>query len=195
MIGRRFGRWTVVAKSRRDNPKYGWAMWDCVCDCGNRGSKLGAELRRGKTQSCGCLRVKISGDLHRKHGLEGTPVYHSWASMIQRCSNPNFPHYSYYGGRGIKVCKRWKIFANFYADMGERPKELTLERINNQGNYEPSNCKWATKLEQAGNTRANVIVTINGRSQCIAAWARELGLPNAKHVRRNDVERLMATKL
>lgn len=105
-----------------------------------------------------------------------SPTKHIWKAMIQRCTNPNCETYANYGARGIRVCERWKSFENFLADMGEKPDGLTLERDNNNGHYEPNNCRWATRLEQAQNTRRTMRVTFNGKTMGLTAWSRELGV-------------------
>ncbi len=123
--------------------------------------------------------MDVSNPAYR-HGHAGrngfSPTYHSWACMVQRCTNPKRVSYKDYGGRGIRVCKRWLKFDNFLADMGERPAGTSLDRRNTNGNYCKSNCRWATNKEQGTNTRANVNVTIHGETLCVAEWARRLGL-------------------
>ena len=128
-------------------------------------------LRRRRT-SCGCLYGKHS----IKHGKSRSGPYCVWENMIQRCNNPKTPHYYNYGGRGIKVCKRWKSFENFYEDMGDRPKGTSLERIDNDGDYEPGNCRWATQKEQMRNTRRTSFLTIGGVTKPRATWAEEAGI-------------------
>jgi hypothetical protein len=110
------------------------------------------------------------------HGLTGTPLYRSWAMMIQRCKNKKLAGWPNYGGRGIKVCKRWLKFENFIADMGVRPKGTSLDRIDNDDDYKPSNCRWATRSQQAKNTRAARLITYQGRTMNLVDWANELGL-------------------
>ena len=139
--GQKFGRLTVLY--RTENDKWGNVKWMCVCDCGNLVEVVGWRLRSKHTQSCGCL----------KHNLSETAVYRTWADMKTRCNNPNRKEYKYYGGRGISICKRWEKFQNFYNDMGDRPEGLTLDRIDNDGNYEPENCRWTTYAEQNHNSR------------------------------------------
>lgn len=127
--------------------------WLCRCDCGKTKIIRGLSLRTGKTKSCGCTHYAAI----TKHGHNGTKgktrTYHSWDAMIQRCTNPKAGKWPYYGARGIKVCAQWRDYRQFLADMGECPPGLTIERINNDGNYEPSNCKWATMAEQSTNKR------------------------------------------
>lgn len=108
--------------------------------------------------------------------MSRTPIHNLWSGMVQRCTDPNHPHYADYGGRGITVCEEWKTFENFYADMGERPEGMWLEREDNDKGYSKSNCKWATPLEQGQNKRNNVKLTYNGKTQTLAAWSRETGL-------------------
>jgi hypothetical protein len=103
-------------------------------------------------------------------------TYQTWRNMRSRCENPNVPAYKNYGGRGITVCERWQDFPSFLADMGERPEGMTIERINNDGNYEPDNCRWATRRQQGRNTRANQLVTLDGETKCLTEWAEERGI-------------------
>lgn len=131
-------------------------LYRCACDCGNeRIIKFYSLVKKQPTQSCGCLNLEKIKNISFKHGRQGTPVFNAWDSMKQRCLNPRCRNWIYYGGRGIKVCDRWlKSFQNFLDDMGEKPsKEYSLDRIDVNGNYEPSNCKWATPIEQSNNRR------------------------------------------
>lgn len=156
LTGQRFGRWTVI--SRAPNAKSA-TCWYCVCDCGNTKIVRGCDLRSGKSTSCGCFRSEENHRRFFSHGLKHTSIYTSWCNMIARCENKNKPEYPHYGGRGIKVCERWHSFEAFYADMAPTYKEgLTLDRIDNDSDYGPENCRWATRKEQTRNRRCTVFV-------------------------------------
>jgi hypothetical protein len=133
----------------------GNAHWECLCKCGNIKNIYTGSLKKGYTKSCGCEQKKQARLNATKHGMISSSEYHSWSSMKQRCLNPSATHYANYGGRGIKVCKRWLgSFENFYADMGAKPSPShSIDRINVDGNYTPSNCRWATRMEQRHNRR------------------------------------------
>lgn len=150
-IGDRFGR--LIVREFAGQNKHSQSLWFCKCDCGNMKIIMGGGLRNGHTKSCGCLQRQRTKESRTTHGMSLTSEHAIWKSMFQRCTNPNNKAYKYYGGHGIKICKSWRSFSNFFEDMGEKPKGLTLERINNNGNYELSNCKWATRTEQMHNQR------------------------------------------
>ena len=124
----------------------------------------------------GDLRLENLRKACKTHGMTGTPEHQTWAAIIQRCTNKNLPHYARYGGRGIKVCKRWRKFINFYADMGPRPKGRSIDRINPDGDYCPENCRWATPLEQSQNQRRIIFYKVGEESRCIADWSRITGV-------------------
>ncbi len=176
MLDRRFGRLKVIAWDRIN--KWGAHYWLCLCDCGEKRIVPGFRLRRGSTKSCGCLQKQLVKERSTTHGKRHHPIYYIWRSMLSRCSRPMATDYSRYGARGIKVCKRWQKFENFYADMGDRPvgPKNTLDRIDNEKGYSPRNCRWASHAEQARNTSTTRLITFKGRTLCIAEWAREYGI-------------------
>jgi hypothetical protein len=145
--GERHGRWVLSSYA-------GTSRWNCVCDCGTKRFVQTRDLTSGKSTSCGCLRDEQRHRYRKTHGGSSTRAYGIWLHMRDRCNNPNNLRYALYGGRGITICERWNSFANFYADMGEPPEGRSLDRINNDGNYEPSNCRWATQREQVHNSRS-----------------------------------------
>lgn len=154
IAGMRFGRLTALAAC--SNVESMAAKWLCSCNCGKEKTVDSYGLRSGRVRSCGCLKKEHAGHLNRKHGMSTSPTYMSWKSMIGRCQRAVTNSYRSYGGRGISICERWHTFEAFLADMGERPIGTSLDRINCDGNYEPSNCRWATAKEQAQNKRKRI---------------------------------------
>lgn len=151
LTGNVYGRLTVI--ERAENYKH-YTCWLCKCECGNEAVVRSSDLRFNKTKSCGCLRKEFAQKLNNKHGKSKTTEFKIWKGINQRCNNKNNKSYEDYGGRGIKVCKRWSKFENFLVDMGEMPpKKHSIERIDVNGDYEPSNCKWASVIEQSRNHR------------------------------------------
>lgn len=164
--GDTYGRLTLISP---DDNKYHKHRWLCRCKCGNYKTIFLSCLISKKTKSCGCLRKELLSARRKKHGLTNTKFYNTWYGIINRCNNGTHKSYKYYGGRGIEVCQKWSSFQNFKNDMyssyikhseiyGE--KNTSLDRINNNGNYEPSNCRWVTLSEQANNTKRGIINNI-----------------------------------
>jgi hypothetical protein len=174
-IGDRFGEWTVISKA---GLRRGSMYWHCRCSCGNEGDRRATELRMGRATECGHIRAATHYLRGWKHGQYASPTYWSWVAMKARCSNPRLKHYKDYGGRGIVVCERWQKFENFVADMGQRPSlRHSIDRIDNDKGYDPSNCRWSTSVEQANNRRNTRWITHDGRTQTLGQWARECGVP------------------
>ena len=174
--GRKFDHLTVVKKTGKKT-KWGNSTWLCKCDCGKETVVAGGNLGSGHTTSCGCARGIANRRIRTTHGMRQSRQYSIWTGLKNRCNNPSNGSYKNYGGRGIKVCDRWlNSFENFWEDMESGYKDhLTIERINNNGNYEPSNCKWIPKEEQSNNRRDNDWITFNGETKTLSRWARSLG--------------------
>ena len=151
----------------------------CRCDCGTVITAILTNLRRGNTLSCGCLQKERAASAKYIHGYRNTTTYKSWTEMRGRCKNESNHAYYRYGGRGIKVCNRWSSFILFLKDMGECPPNMSIDRIDNDGDYEPGNCRWATKKEQARNTSRNIIIEYKGEKKCLASWAESCGIKAA----------------
>lgn len=150
--GQRFGRLVAIEPTKKRSGRS--IIWRCRCDCGNEPEISSNHLRDKHTQGCGCLQKQKVSEANKIHGMSRIPEYNAWRDMIRRCENPNCKSYKNYGGRGVSVCEKWHKFENFVADMGKRPEGLMLERKNNDGIYEPRNCKWATRIEQNNNQRS-----------------------------------------
>lgn len=174
LTGQRFSRLTVVSF---DGIKKKHTMWNCLCVCGNQCLVDGSSLRESHTKSCGCYQQEQRHKANRIHGQCKSRAFKSWTEMLQRCDNPNNKRFSGYGGRGIAVCHRWIKFENFLNDMGDRPAGMSLERKNNDGNYEPSNCKWGTPTEQANNKRTSRFFSHDGKRLTVAQWAKHSNQP------------------
>lgn len=183
LTGQRFGRLIALKPAVLQDGKSTW--WECRCDCGTTRRARAARLRWGDTQSCGCLAKDTTAAMSRRHGMSGRPEFYIWSSMRQRCTNKNTKSFKDYGGRGIRVCDRWnekdgRGFANFFADMGPRPSpQASLDRINNMGNYEPSNCRWVTKTIQCRNRRSNTLIELDGVSKSLAEWCEKYSIKYA----------------
>jgi hypothetical protein len=186
MVGQRFGRFVVIA---RDGYHGHMAAWRCRCDCGNERTVGGAPLRQGRSNSCGCLMRERVSETNSTHGMTSSRTWRTWRSMRLRCLNPEATGYHNYGGRGITICDRWSAFERFLEDMGERPDGTSLDRYpDSDGPYCKENCRWATPLQQGEKRRGLRLVTSNGKTQSIAAWTRELGLP------RRQVEQMFGVR-
>lgn len=191
--GQRFGRLTVLELAPSD--KFGKARWKCRCDCGTECIKPARPLIAGESKSCGCLHQE-SVRRPRSHGYARTPVYRVWSAMKGRCENPSDTGYKNYGGRGIKVCTRWQSFENFLADMGEPPPGYTIDRRDNNGDYAPGNCRWATQKQQMRNTRRNILITYNGETRTLAEWAERMHMDiSALHWRLREARWTIARAL
>lgn len=180
LTGKIFGRLKVLEFAGLD--KDSRATWKCECGCVDKNIVIvgGKSLRRGLTQSCGCLNKEITSKLFSTHKLSNSIVYEAWQGTKKRCLNINNKCYKNYGGRGITVCPRWldkeKGFENFLEDMGYPPENTSLDRIDNSGDYCKENCRWATRIEQSHNKRNNNNLELNGETHCITEWGRILGL-------------------
>lgn len=194
MTGLRFGRLTVLKDSgRRKDRKI---VWTCACDCGKTVDVIGTSLRSGLTQSCGCLKQEVI----TKHGESGTKLYSHWEGIIDRTTNSNNSRSHRYMERGITVCDEWREYQNFskWAKENGYSEELSLDRINNDGNYEPNNCRWVDMKTQGNNRSTNNNIEFDGKTQTLTQWAEELGINKStlsKRIHRGwSVERALTTK-
>lgn len=182
LTGQKFGRLTVV--QRVENDKKGAACWLCKCDCGNEKVVQASQLKSGMTKSCGCLLREVSGARFFVHGLKHTRLYDVWSSIKARCFNLKNEHYKDYGGRGIKMCDEWKndfkVFYNWSIANGynetAKKYECTIDRIDNNKDYAPDNCRWVTQKEQCNNKRNNHLITYNNETHTVMQWAEIIGI-------------------
>jgi hypothetical protein len=170
--GERYGRLTVVKRAPNASERDTNARWQCRCDCGKVTVAYGQDLTKGRVKSCGCFNAERIA----KHGMTRTPVYSVWVQMKARCENPQHPSFANYGGRGITVCEEWHDFRQFFADMGYRPRGLTIERIDNMAGYSKANCRWATMKQQQNNSRRNHRLELDGETRTISQWADHYGI-------------------
>ena len=176
LTGKRYGR--LVVLSRGENAKNGAVRWVCKCDCGNTTVVYRSALQSGLSKSCGCLNYEINSNIHKTHGYSKTRIYGVWCNIIDRCDNPNNSHYKYYGGRGIKVCEEWKnnplsfikwAYANGYNEDAKFG-DCTIDRIDNNKDYSPDNCRWVDLYVQANNKSNNIKIEFNGETHSIREW-------------------------
>lgn len=186
LTGKRFGRLTVIALDKTVNRK--GCFWKCKCDCGNETTVLASRLNIGKTKSCGCLKHDNYKDGAEYNNIKYKRLYSIWAKMRHRCEYEKDVAYESYGGRGITVCKEWHDFNSFkdWALCNGYSDDLTIDRIDNNAGYSPSNCRWADRVQQANNTRSNRLLTYNGKTMTLSEWSRELGIFKSTIYRRLD---------
>lgn len=175
LTNKKFGRWTPIKRDVLNRKN-----WNCICECGVEKSVYGADLRGGKSLSCGCLRgeqVAERNKANATHGMFGTRTYRAYHSMLNRCYNPNYENYLRYGGRGILVCAGWKdSFDLFFHDMGEAPEGASMGRIDNNQGYSAGNCRWESAKEQANNRSSSVFIEHNGERKTLIQWSEETGI-------------------
>ena len=167
--GFHFGSLTVLQLGKSNG---NGAVWLCQCKCGNQKEIRASDMVQGKVKSCGCEHIKRIAKASTKHGMKNTRTYGIWQAMRSRCNRINQD----YSCRGITYDERWDSFENFYLDMGEVPKGMSIDRIDSNGNYEKSNCRWATQEQQANNKRSSVFIEYNGKKQTVSQWAKELNM-------------------
>lgn len=186
LVGQTFGRLTVI---ERVASKGKGREWLCLCTCGNEKIVNTHSLMSGGTRSCGCLEIENlkSGNNRRTHGLSGTRLHRIWKRMKTRCYNKNTNDYVLYGARGIAMCEEWKTSFPCFAEwalLHGYTDELSIDRIDVNGNYEPSNCRWVSSTQQANNKRNNHLITIDGRTQTVTQWISETGMSRATFYQR-----------
>lgn len=193
--GRVFGRLTIIGRAGKD--RWGGWLWDCRCSCGRVVTVRASTLATGRTSQCLSCSAKASGTTH---GQTGTELYLRWRAMLARCENEKNPEWHNYGGRGIKICREWRTYEAFARDMGPTfDPDLEIDRIDNDGNYEPGNCRWSTRQEQQNNRRNNHVIEWRGQVRTVTEWASLLGIkPNTLiyRLRRGwDIERAMTFRV
>jgi len=176
LVGQKFSRLTVI--KRLENDSRNAVRWECQCECGNKTITRTHNLMSGKAESCGCKNADELEVIRYKHGMNRAKIYKQWSSMKDRCLNPNSQMYKHYGGRGIKLCEEWIDFIPYYnwAIQAGYREGLSIDRIDNDGNYEPSNCRWVTQKEQSLNNRRNVRITYKGETLTRTEWCEKYGL-------------------
>lgn len=168
ITGQVFGTRTVLGLNRTDSRS---SYWDVQCSCGDV-----SVVSRSCIQATSTCRSCASSKTNKRHGMSNTPLHQTWSSMIQRCTNPSARGYARYGGRGISICEEWLVFENFARDMGDRPNGASIDRIDNDGNYEPSNCRWATRKIQINNRAVTRMITANGQTLPLTEWSTLIGI-------------------
>ncbi len=186
VAGTRFNRLVIIGFSHRTDDG---TFYECRCDCGKTKVARSASLKRGECGSCGCLRLELTKSMNARHGHASngtlTRTYKSWRAMVARCHRPANPQYSDYGGRGIAVCAEWRhSFETFLRDMGERPKGMSIDRIDNDAGYEPANCRWATPKQQGRNTRRCRLITFGGKIASVSEHCERADVPAPRVLRR-----------
>lgn len=177
IAGEKYGR--LIAVEWTGNACSSGRLWKFKCDCGAEIIASIGQVRSGNTTSCGCFakeKLRSRNEKMAKHKCTRSPTWNSWSAMRRRCQKQDDKDYHKYGARGIVVCERWQSFENFMADMGERPEGMTIDRVDNNGNYEPENCRWATPLQQSRNSRNSVVIEYQGEKHCVAEWAALVGI-------------------
>jgi len=172
LVGEKFGRWTVMSKAKNKGKN---TAWNCLCECGTERSVLTHNLTRGKSSSCGCGQKEAASKANTTHGKRNTKLYGVYSGMKQRCYNENSPAYEYYGGKGVYICKEWlDDFMNFYnwAKANGYGKDMSIDRIDPNGNYEPDNCRWVTMEKQQNNKLNSMFIIIGNEKKTISEWAK-----------------------
>ena len=167
--GRIFGRWRVLHHFRG-------SFWACICECGVERNVHAGRLKNLQSQSCGCKKREETRERFRVHGMSGSKIFNIWKNMLDRCNNPNAAAYRHYGGRGITVDPRWLSFENFFADMGLKPRGMSLDRIDNNGPYGPKNCAWRSDKNQANNRRNAVRIVLDGIEDSLEGHSARTGI-------------------